>query len=100
MQVAVNEHSSVKASGEVPFPQEWEVTGGQSGASQMEVKPSSAEFSQVQSKVQATLSNAVIVKIERIQNPWLWTKYHQHQELIKKKNGGVAREEELFHGTR
>ena len=100
MQVAVNEHSSVKASGEIPFPQEWEVTRGQSTVTQMEVKPSSAEFSQVQSKVQATLSNAVIVKIERIQNPWLWTKYHQHRELIKKKNGGVAREEELFHGTR
>ena len=64
------------------------------------VNSSSTEFSKVLSLMQHTMPNIKITKLERIQNEWLWTRYFQHRELIKKKNQGTAQELDLFHGTR
>lgn len=41
-----------------------------------------------------------IVKLERIQNKWLWERYARHRERIRLKNNGQCNEMDLFHGTR
>ena len=83
---------------EVSRPPEWELDD--SPVSLKEVSPTSIEFSKVLSLMWDTLPNVRITKLERIQNEWLWTRYSQHRELIKKKNQGTAQELDLFHGTR
>ena len=83
---------------EVSRPPEW--VDDNSPVSLKSVNSSSSEFSKVLSLMQHTLPNVKITKLERIQNEWLWTRYSQHRELIKKKNQGTAQELDLFHGTR
>ena len=85
---------------EVSRPPEWEGDDSSSSLSLKAVQPSSNEFGKVLSLMQRTLPNVRIIKLERIQNEWLWTRYSQHRELIKKKNQGIALELDLFHGTR
>ena len=82
---------------EVSRPPEWELDD--SPVSLKEVSPTSIEFSKVLSLMRLTLPNVRIIKLERIQNEWLWTRYSQNRKLIKKKNQGTAQELDLFHGT-
>jgi len=80
------------------YPVEWEPQ-----KDELELKllsSSTPEWSKVSQQLHATLSSAKIIKIERVQNKWLWEKYGQHSERMKKKNGGVINEKMLFHGTR
>ena len=80
------------------YPDEWEPQN-----EDIELKllrRGSAEWSKVSQLFDATLPSEEIVKIERIQNKWLWEKYHQHSERLKRKNEGVTNEMLLFHGTR
>ena len=85
---------------DVSRPLEWEGDDSSTGLLLKEVTPTSYEFTKVLNLMQRTLPNARITKLERIQNEWLWTRYSQHRELIKKKNQGKAQELDLFHGTR
>ena len=80
------------------YPDEWEPQN-----EDLELKllrRGSVEWSTVSQLFDATLPSKEIVKIERIQNKWLWEKYHQHSERMKRKNEGVTNEMLLFHGTR
>ena len=81
------------------YPDEWEPQNEEP----LELKPltkSSPEWSQVSQQFLTTLQSATIVKIERVQNKWLWEKYSQHSERMKRKNQGIINEKLLFHGTR
>ena len=78
-------------------PREWE--GDLETFSLKDVPPDSAEFKKVLLLMQNTIPSVKILKLERIQNKWLWNKYSQHCDEIKEKNGGVLMEKELFHGT-
>lgn len=66
-----------------------------------ELQQSSIEWKNVALKFQDTLSSYTIMKIQRIQNKWIWQKYAQYKNMMAEKNGkdGVN-EKELFHGTR
>ena len=80
------------------YPDEWE-----SQDDNLELKVlvnGSTEWLKVSQLFHATLPSKTIVKIERIQNKWLWEKYYQHSERMKRKNEGVINEMLLFHGTR
>ncbi|XP_065897421.1 uncharacterized protein [Dysidea avara] len=80
------------------YPVEWEPQNDE-----IELKLLSSgtpEWSKVSQQLHTTLSSAEIIKIERVQNKWLWEKYGQHSKRMKKKNGGVINEKMLFHGTR
>ena len=80
------------------YPVEWEPQNDE-----LELKLLSSgtpEWSKVSLQLHATLPSAKIIKIERVQNKWLWEKYGQHSERMKKKNGGMINEKMLFHGTR
>ena len=46
------------------------------------------------------MGGANIEKIQRIQNLKLWRVFQKEVEEVKKKNGGEAKLEDLFNGTR
>lgn len=65
-----------------------------------EVPIGSPEWKRVAQMVLDTLPNVDVMKIERIQNRYLWEKYVFHARRMKEKNKGYINEKELFHGTR
>ena len=58
------------------------------------------EYNRILDQFQLTLPNSTIIKIYRIQNKDLWTKYRICSEEMKKNNDGILNERLLFHGTR
>ena len=81
----------------VKYPDEWEPDDNP--FVMKHVSRSSREFQKVLTRMYETMSNMSIMKLERIQNQWLWEKYAQHRTRIQKKNQGKIEEEDLFHGT-
>ena len=81
-----------------PRPVEWEPQNDELELKQL--RSGTKEWSNISQLFQETLSSATIVKIERVQNEWLWEKYFQHSVRMKKKNEGIINEKMLFHGTR
>ena len=63
------------------------------------VKSESNEWEKVKGLVCRTLPSVQIIKLERIQNRWLWDRYTFSKQRMKEKNRGVVNEKELFHGT-
>ena len=79
------------------FPPEWE-----SQIKNIElksVKPSSLEGIKVVSAIRKTMTDANILKIERIQNKFLYTKYDLCRKRMHEKNNGQVNEKWLFHGS-
>ena len=60
-------------------PPEWDNDDSLDPCSLKVVAPNSSEFAKVLSLVLDTLPNVRIIKLERIQNQWFWTKYYQHR---------------------
>ena len=50
-------------------------------------------------RVHKSLPSAKVMKLERIQNQWLWGRYAFSMERLSEKNHCVVHEEWLFHGT-
>ncbi|NWH63475.1 PAR14 polymerase, partial [Geococcyx californianus] len=63
------------------------------------LKPSCREYQEVQNKFQRTCPDFVILKIERIQNPFLWQTYQIKKISLCAKNKNHNNEKFLFHGT-
>ena len=57
------------------------------------------EWEKVVALMHQTL-RAQVVRVERIQNQWLWDRYVFAKQRMAEKNGGEVNEKELFHGTR
>ena len=64
------------------------------------VKTGCSEWNRIHSRVVETLPSAKILKLERIQNQWLWEKHTFSKQRMTEKNRGDVNEKELFHGTR
>ena len=64
----------------------------------VEVLKHSEEYKEIHNDVSLTIANPEIVKIERIQNKWLWKLYQKHCQILKEK-GVNENETWLFHGT-
>ena len=79
-------------------PPEWELDG--SPLTLKVVRNTSEEFRKVLHQMQESIPSVRIINLQRIQNEWLWTKFSQHREMIRKKNQGNLSELNLFHGTR
>jgi O-acetyl-ADP-ribose deacetylase (regulator of RNase III) len=88
----------MKSMPKVKLPEEW--TPQTTNCELVTLNASSAEFKSVVARLQETLPHVQVYSIDRIQNKWLWEKYLQQKELLIKKNGGIAKEEMLFHGTK
>ena len=80
-------------------PSEWDNDDSSDSCSLKTVSSNSSEFAKVQGLMLDTLPNVRIIKLQRIQNKWLWNRYYQHREQMKKKNQGIVNEKDLFHGT-
>ena len=59
----------------------------------------SDEFKKINTHFKQTLPNSTIIKIERMQNKWLWKLYAKSVALLKEKSSD-ENEKYLFHGTR
>ena len=64
------------------------------------VQRNSDEWKKEVASIQKTLDEAAVVKLERIQNEWLWERYSFAKKQMSKKNKGCVNEKHLFHGTR
>jgi len=90
---------SVGSKSNVKFPPEWETSDNSPNVEIVEVKSTSQEWRRVSQLVLSTLPQVNVLKIERVQNRWLWEKYFLNCKRMKDKNKGVINEKELFHGT-
>ena len=63
------------------------------------VSSGSKEWNAISSRVHKTLPSAQVVSVERIQNQWLWEKYHFSKQRMSEKYEGIVNEKDLFHGT-
>ncbi|XP_007533187.2 protein mono-ADP-ribosyltransferase PARP14-like [Erinaceus europaeus] len=63
------------------------------------LQPSDPEYMAVANKFNQTCANFKIKKIERIQNTVLWNSYQVKKRAMDAKNGQMANEKLLFHGT-
>ena len=66
----------------------------------IEVTPGSDEWNKEVNNFCKTLSGATVVKLERIQNKWLWERYSFAKKRMSKTNREHVNEKHLFHGTR
>ncbi|XP_068953802.1 uncharacterized protein [Petaurus breviceps papuanus] len=58
------------------------------------------EYQRVARRFKRSMYKSTILKIERIQNPYLWTSYIYKRNWMEKKNPpGIQNEHFLFHGT-
>lgn len=65
----------------------------------VDVDKKSKEYEQALRHFRKT-SSKVVVKIERVQNKFLWRRYQSQKILMMTKNKGIINERVLFHGTR
>ena len=86
-----------KALKSVDVPQYW--SPQTSDFATFKIQSGTGEWDHVQGLVQATVPNAKIQSVERVQNMWLWEKYAFAKHRLSKKNLGVVNEKDLFHGT-
>ena len=64
------------------------------------VKRGSDEWNEEVTRIHKTLGNVTVVKLERIQNKWLWGRYSFAKKRMSIKNKVHVNEKHLFHGTR
>lgn len=85
---------------EVTFsvPDEWEMPQ-EDNIVVIPVKKGTNEWSNIEKRWKETLPATPIIKIERIQNRWLWNHYCLSRTRIRDKNNGEDNELWLFHGT-
>ena len=60
----------------------------------------SPEWTDIEDKMSQPDFTIRIVKIERVQNTWLWELYQLSKKRMSEKNDGDVNEKALFHGTR
>ena len=65
-----------------------------------EVSRNSSEWNKIHLRMVEPGFYIEIIKIERIQNPWLWEVFDRSRKRMSDKNQGQVNEKELFHGTR
>ena len=65
-----------------------------------EVTPGSNEWNKEINSLRKTLGGVTVVKLERIQNKWLWERYSFAKKRMSKTNREHVNEMHLFHGTR
>ena len=64
------------------------------------VQKCSDEWVKIEKAIKKTMLNAEILKIERIQNEYLYAKYDFCKKRMHDKNKGMVNEKRLFHGSR
>uniref|UniRef100_A0A7N4UZA8 Poly [ADP-ribose] polymerase n=1 Tax=Sarcophilus harrisii TaxID=9305 RepID=A0A7N4UZA8_SARHA len=85
---------------EMSIPQHWEPMDD-NPVKTVKLSSNQVEYQRVAQKFKYSMNKTTILKIERIQNPYLWTSYIYKRNWMEKKNPpGVQNEQFLFHGTK
>ncbi|XP_074145248.1 uncharacterized protein LOC141555866 isoform X3 [Sminthopsis crassicaudata] len=85
---------------EMSIPQHWEPMDD-NPVKTVKLSSNLVEYQRVAQKFKYSMNKTTILKIERIQNPYLWTSYIYKRNWMEKKNPpGVQNEQFLFHGTK
>ena len=87
------QHSSVL------YPKEWSLCQNSFNLNLVELSKTSNEYKTIQEEISKTIPKPEIVKIERIQNEWLWRSYLEKRKLMTDKGLIEVNEKNLFHGT-
>ena len=80
------------------FPVWWDNMSKTDFVKVIPLSSSSAECGKVCQEFQATMPDACVVKVQRVQNKELWSRYMQCMSRMQEKN--AVNEKFLFHGTR
>ncbi|XP_027698809.1 uncharacterized protein LOC114028732 [Vombatus ursinus] len=84
---------------EMSIPEHWEPMNDDP-VKIVKLPPNLVEYQRVAKKFKHSMDKSTILKIERIQNPYLWTSYIYKRNWMEKKNPpGIQNEKFLFHGT-
>uniref|UniRef100_A0A6P8PXJ7 Poly [ADP-ribose] polymerase n=1 Tax=Geotrypetes seraphini TaxID=260995 RepID=A0A6P8PXJ7_GEOSA len=85
---------------EPDIPRHWELMQD-CLSKRVELQVTSEEYKNVANRFHQTAENHVIIKIERIQNTYLWHSFRCKRSWLERKNPpGLQNERLLFHGTR
>ena len=79
------------------FPNSWD--DSEEMVTSIPILKTSQEWNEIESLLHSTLPRTELLKLERIQNKWLWSAYQQSKNRMSQKNGGEVKELRLFHGT-
>jgi poly [ADP-ribose] polymerase 10/14/15 len=86
--------------GEIRLPHRWDKMQSNERVKVVQLNSSSDEYKKVESNLKSTGNVNSIVKIERIQNPFLYKQYKTCKLEMDKKNGpGSQNEQRMWHGT-
>ena len=85
---------------ETRYPSNWVSMPEKDQLKIVDLRATSSEFVNVSKKIKRTLPNVYILKVQRVQNKWLWDRYVQTKDRLHKKNAGKINELSLFHGSR
>ena len=88
----------ILASEKLAYPSHWEHQD--SNCMLKMVSQGTAEWIRVKQQMTEPCFPTRILRIERIQNRWLWKAYDQSRKRVSDKTNGQLYEKELFHGTR
>jgi len=91
-------HRYMRSLNHTPLPESW--TRQTKNLKMVDVSQSSSEWAHVNNKFSATLPNATITRIQRVQKKDTWVNFCIEKRKLKEKWGVEPQEEELFHGTR
>ena len=80
-------------------PKHWEQHAADEICKLVLLQPPLPEYSEVINKFRSTMPKASLLKVERVQNTWLWTRYQQDKHRIVQKSATGANEMIVYHGT-
>ncbi|XP_041928990.1 poly(ADP-ribose) polymerase family member 14-related sequence 1 isoform X2 [Alosa sapidissima] len=87
-----------KLQGDTSVPDNWDDMTPNSQCQVFLLQNNSQEYLHVQKLFLKSCRNAIL-KIERVQNPYLWRNYEIKKQAMEVKNGHKNNERQLFHGT-
>ncbi|KAL2081153.1 hypothetical protein ACEWY4_023006 [Coilia grayii] len=87
-----------KLGGDSNVPDNWDDMPANTQCQLIPLQNNSQEYADVQNLFRASCRNNIL-KIERVQNPYLWRNYDIKKQAMEVKNGHQNNERRLFHGT-
>lgn len=83
----------------IKYPSNWDPFNNTGNLLIKDIPSNSEEYQKIYEKISKTMPNPQVIKIERIQNKWLWKMYNTQKKILSDK-GVPENVVHLFHGTR
>jgi len=98
LQIRIEELEMANENYKLTYPTNW-ISMEESNFKMVGLEKTNDDYKRILKTFKETMPNSTIVKIEQIQNKWLWTLYAKSVDLLKGRTND-ANEMWLFHGTR